>query len=114
MRTVGEIEYCNANTKKVIVNVPVYGRVECITDEADNVFNTLVKSELPMFGVIEILPEEAYFIRFLDRKDVRLAVKGNDNMNICDFCNRNCVTGSKCLFEWNGLFDLEEGIKGYC
>jgi hypothetical protein len=115
VRTIGEIEYCDVKTNLVVVNVPVYGRVECITDESENVFNTLVKSEGVSYGVIEILECEAYFLRFLDTKDVRLAVKNNDCMNICDFCNRNCLMHSKCNgFEWNGLFDLNEGIKGYC
>lgn len=112
MRTIGEIIL--VNDKIVTVDVPVYGQVECITDEPENVFNTLIKSENRAYGVIEILECEAYFIRFLYRKDVRLAVKNNDSMNICDFCNRNCITNKNCLFEWNGLFDLEEGIKGYC
>lgn len=112
MKTIGEIII--ANDKIVTVNVPVYGIVECITDEPEIVFNTLVNSERRVYGVIEILECEAYFLHFLDRKDVSLAVKNNDSMNICDFCNRNCITNKNCLFEWNGLFDLNEGIKGYC
>ncbi len=113
MRTIGEIISVDGNI--VSVDVPVYGRVECITDEPGNVFNALVKSEHRSYGVIEILECDAYFLRFLDSKDVRLAVKNNDAMNICDFCNRNCLFGSQCNgFEWNHRFDIDEGIKGYC
>jgi hypothetical protein len=116
MRTIGEIIL--VNDKTVTVNVPVYGLVECITDDSENVYKTvsemLESGERRPYGVIEILECEAYFIRFLDRKDVQAAVKNNDSMNICDFCNRTCITNKNCLFEWNGLFDAEEGIKGYC
>jgi len=113
VKTIGEIII--ANDKIVTVNVPVYGIVDCITDEPEIVFNTLMYSEIRMYGVIEILECEAYFLHFLNHKDVRLAVKENDCMNICDFCNRNCLMHSKCIgFEWNGSFDVDEGIKGYC
>jgi hypothetical protein len=112
MRTIGEI--VSADRGIVTVDVPVYGRVECITDDPGSVFDTLIKCETRAYAVIEILECDAYFLRFMDRKDVRTAVKNNDSMNICDFCNRNCITNQNCLFEWNGLFDLDAGVKGYC
>ncbi len=113
MRTIGEVIL--VKNEIVTVDVPVYGIVECITDESDRIFDTLIKSEHSVYGVIEILECEAYFIRFLGSKDVRLAVQNNNSMNICDFCNRNCLFGSRCcMFEWNGRFDVDEGIRGYC
>ena len=114
MPTIGKIEYVNRNANVVVVNVPVYGRVECVASISDEIFDIIAVSDKVLYGVVEILPTEAYFLRVLNQKDVANAVKANPRMNVCDFCSRVCQRADCVGFKWSGMFDVDEGIRGYC